>query len=323
MKTAVHFKSSMTRFLSFLLTLTLCIPMLFALTSPASAANSRILFGVGTSACQGNLSSCNFPSHQSTVTAGQQLYVNVAATSDIKLKTIEAYVSENGGGYSLVGRETARNYLRWATFAYTPAASGSFTVFVRIYYTSGKSAEGKATVSVEGGSTSGAVSGGNTMDWDGTCYTVVPNLAIDKCYNQNDYPRFLNRWGKNRGCTATAMCTAYSIFHNTYLSPNNVYWNNGTNWEYAQVYVKCVTQTAALENAYNAVHSGIPVIIGVAGGKAGNSDHVVTVVGVRQGADYNNLYLSDFLIADPYGGGLCSLSAYGWIDTGWSLRIPI
>lgn len=315
-------KSRLTRTLSFLLSLALCVPMLLALAAPASASSSRTSFGIGTSPCQGNLSSCSFPAHQSSVCVGQQLYVNVAATSNIKLKTIEAYISMNGGGYTLVGQETARNYLRWATFKYTPSTAGTMTLLVRIHYTNGKSAQGTATVSVAARGGSSAASSGNFMTWNGTNYTVVPNLTFDRCYNQNDYTRFLNSRG-NRGCTATAMCTAYSIYHNTYLSPNSVYWNNGTAWEYAKVYVKCVTQTAALENAYIAVQSGLPIIIGVAGGKAGSSDHVVTVVGVRQGANYNSLSLSDFLVADPNGGGLCSLSVYQRIDTGWSLRVPI
>lgn len=316
-------KSRLTKTLSFLLSLALCVPMLLALTAPASASGSRAMYNVSYSACSANLSASALPAGISKASTGQQLYINVAATSDIKLKTIEAYASVNGGDYTLVGRETANNYMRWASFGYRPTSSGTLTVLVRIYYTNGRSAQGTKTINITGGGSSGTTSGGSSMTWNGTNYTVVPNLTFDRCYNQNDYTRFQNSQGRNRGCTATAMCTAYSIYHDTYLSPNSVYWNGGTAWEYAKVYVKCVTQTAALENAYIAVHSGTPVIIGVAGGKAGNSDHVVTVVGVRQGANYNSLSLSDFLVADPYGGGLCSLSVYQRIDTGWSLRVPI
>ena len=113
-------KTYMTRAFSFLLALTLCIPMLLAFAAPAFAAAGQIAFSLGTSACQGNLSSYSLPAHNSKVSVGQQLYINVAATSDKKLRTIEAYVSVNGGAYTLVGRETAQNYIRWAAFGISP-----------------------------------------------------------------------------------------------------------------------------------------------------------------------------------------------------------
>lgn len=152
MKTKTH----KTRALSFLLALTLCIPMLLALAAPASAATSRISFGIGTNACQGNLSSYSFPAHKSTVSVGQQLYINVAATSDIKLKSIEAYISANGGAYTLVGKEVANNYMRWACFKYRPTSSGSITLLVRAYYTNGKSAQGTTKITVTNPSASAA-----------------------------------------------------------------------------------------------------------------------------------------------------------------------
>lgn len=152
-------KTNMTRALSFILALALCVPMLLALTSPASAATSQISYGLGTSACQGNLNSgYSFPAHKSTVSVGQQLYINVAATSDIKLKSIEAYISVNGGSYTLVGKETATNYLRWSSFSYKPTSAGTITLLVRVYYTDGKSAQGSTNVTVTGASTSTAFS---------------------------------------------------------------------------------------------------------------------------------------------------------------------
>ena len=47
----------------------------------------------------------------------------------------------------------------------------------------------------------------------------------------------MNKKGQNRGCTATAMCTAYSIYHDSALSPNDVKWSTaGTSWEYCKRY---------------------------------------------------------------------------------------
>lgn len=331
MKTATQNKIRMTRLCSFLLTLALCIPMLFALGSPAAAADSEILFSVGTSACVGNLSNYCLPDHQTAVSAGQQLYINLAATEDIKLKTIEAYVSVNGGAYSLVGRETARNYLRWATFAYTPTAAGSFTVLVRVYFISGESDEGTATVSVDGGSASYEAPSGNSMSWNGIYYTVVPNASQSLYhYNQHDYARFVNRRGKNVGCTATAMATAYSILHNAATSPENVQWSSaGCSWELAarlsdngrSYWPYTYTTQGALQAIYRSVgNCGTPVIVGVTGAGV---DHVVTAIGFRADADPNSLSLSDILIIDPNGGQVCALDRYSGVDTGWSLRVPV
>lgn len=149
-----------TQALSFLLALALCVPMLLALAAPASAATttSRISYGFGISACKGNLSDYIFPAHNSKVSVGQQLYINVAATSDKKLKTIEAYVSSNGGAYTLVGKESASNYMRWAYFPYKPTTAGTLTLLVRVYYTNGKSAQGTTTVTVSGTPASAAFS---------------------------------------------------------------------------------------------------------------------------------------------------------------------
>ena len=320
MKTKTH-----NRVLSFLLALTLCIPMFLVLTAPASAATSQIAFSLSTSACQGNLSTYSLPAHNSKVYVGQKIYINVAATSDIMLKTIEAYVS-NGGNYALVGRETARNYLRWSAFEYTPTTPGSLTVLVKVYYTNGRTAQGTVTVSAEAESTSS----GNSMSWNGTRYTVVPNANVSLYrYNQKNYQRFVNSSGRNVGCTATAMASAYSILHNTAVSPASVRWSSsGCSWELAKrltdngrSYSPYTYSTQeALQAVYRSVNRGVPVIVGVTGAGV---DHVVTAIGFREGANLSNLSLSDILIIDPNGGQVCSLAKYSGVDTGWSLRVPI
>ena len=329
MKTKTH----MTRTLSFLLALTLCILMHFALATPVSAATSQIAFSLGTSACQGNLSSYSLPAHQSTVSVGQKLYINVAATSDIMLKTIEAYVSVNGGTYTLAGRSTAQNYMRWAYFEYTPATAGSTTLLVRVYYTNGKSASGTTTVSVKAVPSGGNTTSGNTKTWNGTSYTVVPNAnATSYYYNQNNYSRFVNSSGKNTGCTATAMATAYAIRYNTAVNLNDsskISWSSaGCRWELAKVLTDSVktyssynyTELQALQAVYRSVNNGVPVIVGVK--TSTGTDHVVTAIGYKQGANINNLTLSDILIIDPLGGQMRSLSYYKGIDNGWSIRVP-
>lgn len=146
------------RVLSFLLTLALGLPMFLALLAPASAASSRILSNVSTGACRGNLSSYALPASTGKAAVGQQLYVNVAATSDLRLKSIEAYASVNGGAYALIGKETANNYLRWASFGYRPSSAGTVAILVRVYYLNGKSASGTTTLTVTGAEAAPAAS---------------------------------------------------------------------------------------------------------------------------------------------------------------------
>lgn len=319
MKTKTH------RILSFLIAIAMCVPMFLGLTAPASAATSQIAFTLSTSACQGNLSTYSLPAHNSKVSVGQALYINVAATSDIMLKTIEAYVG-NGGNYTLVGRETARNYLRWSAFEYIPTTPGSLTILVKVYYTNGRTAQGTVTVSVME-----SPSSGNSMIWNGKRYTVVPNATVSLYhYNQKNYSRFVNSSGRNVGCTATAMASAYSILHNTAVSPASVRWSSsGCSWELAKrltdngrSYSPYTYSTQeALQAVYRSVNNrGVPVIVGVTGAGV---DHVVTAIGFRDGANPSNLSLSDILIIDPNGGQVCSLAKYSGVDTGWSLRVPI
>jgi len=170
----------------------------------------------------------------------------------------------------------------------------------------------------------------NTYEYNGTIFNVVPNFKLEYCYNQLDYSRFNNKYGYNRGCTAVAMACSYSIRNNTPLSPNDVFWcAQGTIWEYAMRYTdtsnKCYSggtynQTQALGAIYDCVTNGLPIIVGVNGS---GSDHVVTVVGIREGAQRNTLTIDDILIVDPFGGNICSLNAYESIDCSWGLRIPI
>lgn len=316
------------------LTSVLALMLMLSLAVQAAAATSQISYSLSTSACQGNLSSYSLPAHQSTVSVGQKLYINVAATSDIQLKTIEAYVSENYEIYTLVGRSTAQNYMRWTYFEYTPSTAGTLIVFVRVYYTNGKTASGSTIVTVKENSSGGNTTSGNTKTYGGASYTVVPNANVtDYYYNQNNYSRFVNSSGKNTGCTATAMATAYAIRYNTPVDlkdSSKISWSSaGCRWELAKVLTDSgktyspysYTETQALQAVYRSVNSGVPVIVGVK--TSTGTDHVVTAIGYKQGANINNLSLSDILIVDPNGGQVRSLSYYKGIDNSWTLRVPI
>ena len=168
----------------------------------------------------------------------------------------------------------------------------------------------------------------NKAEHNGKNYQIAPGFSTDYCYNQQHYSRFKKRGEINKGCTATAMCIAYAIYHNTHLDPNTVKWSpGGTSWEYVHRYKEggreyggnTFTQTEALRAAYNCITNGKPMIVYVNGA---GMDHVVTIVGIREGADINSLSLGDFLIVDPLDGAVSSLDKYTSIDCTGALRVP-
>lgn len=162
-----------------ILALALCIPMLLALALPASASGGQILYNVSYSACTQNLSAGPLPEGLSEASAGRTVYINVAATSDIKLKSIEAYVSVNGGGYTLAGRETANNYMRWSSFAYQPTTAGTLTVLVRVYFLNGTYSQATKTINISG--TSSAPASSFSPVWPAQSANYVSTLYY--CWN--------------------------------------------------------------------------------------------------------------------------------------------
>lgn len=158
-------------------------------------------------------------------------------------------------------------------------------------------------------------------------YNSIPNVKQEYFYNQNDYSKFTKSNGKNVGCTATAEAIAYSIYHNESVTPDQMGWSSGgATWNHSDRiegsnYMNASQRYSVMfENLTN----GKPVLVRVPG-------HHVTAVGIREGANVDNLGPADFLIVDPYTGKLDTLADYGMnrglgsqvLDTdGWSLRVP-
>lgn len=160
-------------------------------------------------------------------------------------------------------------------------------------------------------------------------YKVISNISSEYCYNQKNYDKFISpNSGKNVGCTATAIAIAYSIYHNEPLDPTVVPWSSNpssvgvSNWDqHTNILFSGGSYSTddALRACYEQLNNGVPVIIRLTGG------HSITVVGVKDGADINNLSMNDFLIVDPNDGKLKYLDEESWfgrIDTSWSLRVP-
>lgn len=315
------------KFISLIITLIMVCSIITVLPINASAAYSAVQMNVSSEPCYANLSTADLPTYQ-VPSQGDTYYINLAGTTDFKLARAQFYIKTPGqNSFSCIYDYNPSGYFRWVNCSYKFSQSGTYTVRITVTTTNGAQASGDISFDVAENTTS--TSNSNTYTYDDITFDVVPNFKSEYCYNQNDYPRFNNNAGKNRGCTATAMCTAYSIYHDNALSPNDVKWSwAGTSWEYCNRYSDSnkvykgytYTQSEALTAAYNCVNSGKPIIVGVNGS---GSDHVVTIVGVKQYADKNNLFLSDFLIVDPLGGTVETLNTYTSIDCGWGLRIPM
>lgn len=323
--------SKFTRLSSMILALVIFISCFAMLSVSAYAAESRVVFNVSQNQCQGNLSSYTFPDSATTLYQGNYYYINTAGTSDFKFDRLEVYIMAPGQStYSLVDSYDPSGYFRWYYLQYKFSQEGTYYIKLILTLTNGTQGRGEVSFYVNGNNNGSQNSSStDTYQYDSKTFNVVPNFKSEYFFNQNDYSRFVNNHNKNRGCTATAMCIAYSIYHDTTLSPNDVKWcSAGTSWEYCTRYEEngyvykgyTYTQNEALKCAYNCISSGKPMIIGVNGA---GSDHVITAVGIREGADFDNLSLSDILIIDPNGGDINTLAKYNSIDTGWGLRIPI
>ena len=116
--------------------------------------------------------------------------------------------------------------------------------------------------------------------------------------------------GQNRGCTATAWCSGLSILTGKEYDPtSNTFWKrypnydgdwSGCKWTGSSELVKG-DQATAMSAAYNELMQGKPAVyFGEMVDSRGYRDsHAVLVIGVRAGADPNNLQPSDFLVGDP------------------------
>ena len=317
------------RFISLVIALVMTVTLMTAMSVSASAAYSALQMNVSSKPCSANLSTAALPECQ-IPTQGDTYYINLAGTTDYKLDRAEFYVKAPGqNSFTRIYDYNPSGYFRWVNCSYKFAQSGTYTVRLIVTATNGAQASGDMSFDVAAKASTNTTNNGNTYSYGGSTFDVVPNFKSEYCFNQNDYSRFVNKSGSNRGCTATAMCIAYSMYHDSALSPNDVKWSLlGTSWEYCDRYSDSnktykgdkYTQSEALKAAYNCVlNSGKPIIVGVNGL---SSDHVVTVVGVKQNADTSNLKLGDFLIVDPLGGKICTLDTYTSLDCGWGLRIP-
>lgn len=149
----------------------------------------------------------------------------------------------------------------------------------------------------------------NTTIYNGTTYKNVDYSR--KILNQLDY-EIVNEYGQNVGCTWTAWCMGLSMITGKQYSPlSDELGSNGCNWKGNDGYVWFCENglSGMLQEAYDQIQVGKPSLIF---GTIPAGTHAVTVVGIRSGADRNNLTESDFLVADPDKGVIKSLADLGY-----------
>ena len=154
-------------------------------------------------------------------------------------------------------------------------------------------------------------------------YNVVEGFNEAYFFNQMDYPRYIEN-GKNVGCTATALATAYSIYNNTLLSPGSskIEWvEEGVVWgPFTQ---KINYYSTDLLKVYDLLAQNIPVIIRLKGGMG----HSVTVVGIKEGVNRESVSTQNLLVIDPNGGKVHTLAQaltnYTGLNSSWELIIPV
>ena len=158
-------------------------------------------------------------------------------------------------------------------------------------------------------------------DVGGQEYYSVNYAGKLKYQNQYDGPQFGYGEG-NQGCTATSWCNGLSILTGKEYNPTSyTFWAPGVGAQWTgtsgQVYGDVSTTLSA---AYNELMQGKPsVYFGEMVNHRGEyQSHAVLVLGVRAGADSNNLQPSDFLVGDPgrhsnpYGDTSTTLDKIGY-----------
>lgn len=158
---------------------------------------------------------------------------------------------------------------------------------------------------------SGVVASRKKYDFNGTSYTVPDGFSGD--YNYHQYDGKYNG-SMNKACSLFAMATVLSMINGKKITPESLksdgskYWNsNGCTWRG----LKSDTRSGGA-GGYSAVYDSIynqkkPCVIELKNSSNG-STHFVAAVGVKSGADPNNITNNDILVVDPATGKTCTLA---------------
>lgn len=151
--------------------------------------------------------------------------------------------------------------------------------------------------------------GAHNIEFNGGTYRALNYEQF--ILSQNDYDGECFGYGyNNEGCTATSWCMGLSMITGQSYNPTDAQmWINGVGATFkGQGTSVWGNQAAMLSEAYNQLQNGKPsVFYGYHSYGNGGCMHAVTIVGISESADINNLQMSDFLVIDPWGGEVKTL----------------
>lgn len=168
-------------------------------------------------------------------------------------------------------------------------------------------------------------------------FNVLKGFKHEYCICQWDYQAKYGFWGM---CTAVADCMAGSIKKGQKIEPTLNDWDRvyGANWTYTDALpgTKKISVNEQCKIIYEQIHKGNPVVIRVARNADDLDGHSITAIGLRAGANQENVSPSDILVMDPgdgkiktadqiYNNNRCDpnsikLSMQDYIN--WSLIVP-
>lgn len=136
---------------------------------------------------------------------------------------------------------------------------------------------------------------------------------------QGDYPEFEKPYDYNAGCCALAYAVGLSIVNGEPVDPTKYWYNGTTNYEKDTVTWASYDASEIISELRN----GKPTMLHYLYGERG--EHWVLIIGVRNGANPNNLNMSDFEVLDPAYGDIRLLTdSYKFnsagVDGGWRIN---
>ncbi len=156
---------------------------------------------------------------------------------------------------------------------------------------------------------------GGTEYIDGANITKSIHLAhhMSGSLDQNSY-RLYGDNGENWGCCATAYAIGLSIVNGRSYNPESFWRYKSTYYDQGRVNNYTSYNAATI---YNNLLAGKPTMVHYeyikSNGKHG--EHWVLVIGIRSGANKNNIQFSDFTIIDPWGGAEKNLTSAGYFGS--------
>ncbi len=126
------------------------------------------------------------------------------------------------------------------------------------------------------------------------------------------FQQYADKQDLSGNCTSTAWCMGLSMMTGKKYDPTKPpYW--GPNGAVYHGYDK-ITSNQPLLVAYDELQKGKPSMFYAYNGNRISGKHAVTIVGVTEGADRNNLQPQDFLVIDPGDGKIKNMTEVGFIN---------